>query len=173
MMEVFLIEKRGTVLKGWTDRIFSTYPAGSITFLRGNRDPFNNPVGNTITGEAGVLYDQMLGPMDKTIVTESLDRIIKIRAVQEFSPSEAISFVFLLKDVLLKELSNNKGMEIDHKRLHDIFFNIDRMALMAFDIHAECRARIHKIRVDEARMSAFMRRERIIRKENKDDDKER
>jgi len=172
MMKDFLTGKRDAILNDWAERIFASYPAGSITFLKNNRDPFNNPVGNTIINETAALFDQALGSMDEEAVMKSLDRIIRIRAVQEFSPSQVVAFVFLLKDVLLHTIAKAKNIGTDHNRLHDIFFNIDRMALMAFDIHAECRDRIHRIRVEEAKMSDFMRSERIIRKENNENDKE-
>ncbi len=170
-MEDFLTGKRDVILDDWAERIFASYPAGSKTFLKNNRDPFNNPVGNTIIDQTAILFDQTLGTMDEEAVLKSLDRIIRIRAVQEFSPSQVVAFVFLLKDVLLHTIAKAKNIEIDHKRLHEIFFNIDRMALLAFDIHAECRDRIHRIRVEEAKMSAFMRRERLIRDKNQENDK--
>jgi len=173
MMEDFFTGRRDTILKKWAERIFASYPAGSITFLKNNLDPFNNPVGNTIVEETAVLFDQLNGAMAEETVLPSLERIIKIRAVQEFSPSEAVSFVFLLKDILLHELSKHRSDEANQDRLMEIFSNIDRMALMAFDIHADCRERISRIRLEEAKMSAFMRRERLIRKDATDKDNEK
>ena len=40
-----------------------------------------------------------------------LEDIIKIRAVQEFSPSSAVFFVYLLKNIVREELSKEKNRE--------------------------------------------------------------
>lgn len=169
----FFAEAKKEILKKWTDRIFASYPAGSISFLRDNTNQFNNPVGHTILKETVLIYDQLTGEMNFDELAESLNRIIKIRAVQEFSPSQAVAFTFILKDVIREHCEKDLGDDQFRQNVLRLFSRIDEMAQMAFDIHADCRERLFKIRIDEARMSAFMRRERIIRKDKLTDDKDK
>jgi hypothetical protein len=80
-----------------------------------------------------------------------LDPIIRIRAVQDFSPGQALRFVFLLKDVIRK----NFGMEIGefnlHTELQRLESQIDDLALLAFDVYMKCRERLYEIRSREAK----------------------
>jgi len=59
-------------------------------------------VGYTISQEINVLYEELLqGRVDSDKTATSLDSIIRIRAIQDFSPHEAVSFVFLLKKAII------------------------------------------------------------------------
>ena len=81
---------------------------------------------------------------------QALDSIIRIRAVQNFTPSQATAFVFLLKQVIRDELQP----DIQRERLSNEFLafeaRIDAMALSAFDVYMKCREEIHRIRMNEA-----------------------
>ena len=77
------------------------------------------------------------------------EELIKIRAVQDFSPSEALSFLFDLKKIIRTELknSNQKG---------DIFLEtcmfdekLDTLFVLAFDLYNNCRMKIHEIKIAE------------------------
>ncbi len=162
MSEGILVKKRDIILKKWVDAIFASYPPQSSGFLKNNHDPFNNPVGTTVVEETGILFDQLVGDMDAEVIAKSLDRIIRIRAVQEFTPSEAVNFIFKLKKILM-EVCGESNSETCSEELLNTFSRIDDIGMTAFDIHSECRERISRIRVSEAKMSAFMRGERILR----------
>lgn len=71
--------------------------------------------------------------MDSGGIALALDAIIRIRAVQDLTPSQAVEFLFLLKPIM-RELAP----EQDQVRLAD---RIDRLALMAFDKYMQCRRR--------------------------------
>jgi hypothetical protein len=47
-----------------------------------------------------VLTAELLGEMDQARVAGALESIVRIRAVQNFSASESVGFVFLLKGIL-------------------------------------------------------------------------
>ena len=70
---------------------------------------------------------------------------MRIRAVQNFSAKEAVGFIFLLKEILQKELSADGPISSDIER------RIDEIALVAFDLYSQCREQISAIQVSEAR----------------------
>ena len=73
----------------------------------------------------------------------------KIRAVQEFSPSRAVGFVFCLKDAVRSVLGESLKDPAHASGLAELDGQIDRLALMAFDVYVQCRERFYELRVKE------------------------
>ena len=96
-LEELLLQKKSHILKRWLDLILETYPLDAQRFLKHQKDQFLNPVGSTISREIEILFQEAIKGINPERTCASLDGIIRIRAIQDFSPSEAVSFVFLLK----------------------------------------------------------------------------
>jgi len=150
-VEKLLLQKKPPILKRWLQLIMESYPADARRFLKKQKDQFANPVGHTLSKEIGGLYDELLQGIDRERSSLILDRIIRIRAIQDFSPSQALSFIFLLKRVIREEIET----EIQEERLSDELWRfesgIDELALMAFDIYMKCREKIYELRANEAK----------------------
>ncbi len=149
-----LAAHKSNILKKWFDLIVDTYPYDSSKYLKNVKNRFGNPVGSTISMEIEKLYDELLGDMDSGKIFTSLDSIIKIRSVQEFTASEAVAFVFMLKSAALEQLRGDlkeEGMLADWLAFES---RIDKLALQAFDSYADSRERIFDIRVREIRRKA-------------------
>ena len=86
---------------------------------------------------------------DLAEVSKPLEDIIKIRAVQEFAPSQAVSFVYQFKNIVRQELAKEKNVDEILASLAPLEARIDKVALMAFDFYMNCRERLHQIRVNE------------------------
>jgi hypothetical protein len=82
--------------------------------------------------------------MDAASAARALEGVVRIRAVQNFSASEAVGFVLLLKPALRAELPAGPEIEADLDR------RIDQIALAAFDLYARCREQIYEVRLREA-----------------------
>ena len=95
-----LEQKRDAIVEKWFDSVIRTYPPGSSEFLAKRKDRFQNPVGHTIKQSVGSIYDQIISAMDEDDLRRALDGIIRIRTVQDFTASEAVAFVFELKNVI-------------------------------------------------------------------------
>ena len=69
-----------------------------------------------------------------------LDRIIRIRAVQDFSPSSSLAFIFGLKTLVARfcEVELAQG-QISQDEILEFDANVDGLALFAFDVYARCR----------------------------------
>jgi hypothetical protein len=128
-----------------------TYPAECARQYLGKKDKFLNPTGYTIAEETRYIYDELTGNMDDRKLNISLDNIIKIRAVQDFSPEQAVSFVFLLKDAIREELEEEIRNSDLAWQLLNLELKIDRIALLAFNSYTKCRDKILDIRVREAK----------------------
>ncbi|MEW6615159.1 MAG: RsbRD N-terminal domain-containing protein [Thermodesulfobacteriota bacterium] len=161
MLENFLRQKKATILKRWFDMILETYPPDTSRFLKHEKNQFANPVGNTILLEIEDIYEELLRGRDSEKLSDFLDRIIKIRAIQDFSPAQAVAFVFHLKSAIREEL----GGEIcgDHlfEELLEFELRIDKLALLAFNTYMKCREKVYQIRVNEIRNRTFRLLERV------------
>jgi hypothetical protein len=146
-----LTQHKDAILQKWLNLIADTYPPESSTFLKG-KDRFSNPVGYTISQEINSLYEELLqGQVDSDKMSTSLDNIIRIRAIQDFSPHEAVSFVFLLKKAMLEDLGNEIEKEQSFREWLDFEPEIDKLASAAFDKYVECREQICELRVKEVK----------------------
>jgi hypothetical protein len=158
-----LEENKSAILSRWFDSILETYPADTKQFLRTKKDRFDNPVAHRITIGIEGIFSQILDDAEVEEVSPFLDNIIRVRAVQEFTPSQAVAFIFDLKRLVREEL----GEEIREGQLSDelwIFEEaIDKMALLALDIYMKCREEIYEVRVKEVKRSVS----RLIERANK------
>lgn len=143
-----LQQKKSSILKKWCDLTLQTYPEESQSFFR-KKDQFANPVGCTISEGIASVYEALLEDADSGKISEFLDRIIRIRAIQEFSPSEAVSFVFGLKSIIREKLGSRILQNGLSEEWAVLDARIDGLALLCFDIYAQCRQRIFDIRVNE------------------------
>lgn len=147
-------QKRAAILGKWFHLIVETYPSGSSGFFNQETDRFANPVGYTISREIEVLYEELVAGMDFGKLSASLNNIIRIRAVQDFSPSQAIAFIFLLKKAVREELEGEIGENFEGWLTFES--RIDKLALLAFDIYVKCREKIYEIRVNKVKAETEM-----------------
>jgi hypothetical protein len=146
-----LTQHRDAILQRWLNLIADTYPNEASALLKG-KDRFSNPVGYTISQEINVLFEELLqGRVDSDKTATSLDSIIRIRAIQDFSPHEAVSFVFLLKQAMLEELGSEIEKEQSFREWLDFEPGIDKLVSVAFDKYVECREQICELRVKEVK----------------------
>jgi hypothetical protein len=150
LLEVLLAKKRA-IVDEWLARTLQSYPEHTSRFLSQERDLFRNPVGSTFKDALPLLVDAVLGEVDTARVTPALDGIVRIRAVQDFTPGQAIAFVFLLRPVIRGALGTQGQDGPDRDALEALESRIDALALLAFDLFMRCREQIYEIRANEAR----------------------
>jgi len=158
-----LIQNRKAIVDGWIEETLKTYPPETFKFFSKESDRFRNPVGYNIADGLKNLFDELLGNMNSEKITKELDKIIRIRSVQEFKASEAVAFVFLLKGVIRGKLGQISDDEKLTNELSDFEQRIDHLALEAFDNYNECRENLYEIRIKQAEAGSV----RIIEKLNK------
>ena len=80
-----------------------------------------------------------------------LDEIIRIRVLQNFAPSQALAFIFLLKNVIRHELAEEIRKENLAAELLDLESRIDGLALLGFDVYTKRREKLYEIKADEVK----------------------
>ncbi len=156
-LEDILKEKKPAILQKWFDVILETYPAEYAGLLKGRKNRFTDPVGYTLYEGLDGLVDGIIKEVPFEEVAPFLDDIIKIRAVQDFSASQAVAFIFHLKRIINEELQNMSGQRgvIDSAAWSAFESKLDNLALMSFDIYMEARAKIYENKASEVRDRAF------------------
>jgi hypothetical protein len=146
-----LSERKSVILEQWVTRVFETYPDETVRFLREEKDTFRNPVGSVLRRELEAILDGLIFSADLEQLLPPLDAILRVRAVQDFTPSEAVGFTGQIKDVIRGKLAEVKQTDELLDDLLHLESRIDRLTLAAFDIYMACRERIAEIRIGEAK----------------------
>ena len=149
-------DERAEVLARWFDRIVDRYPAETARFLSNEGDPFANPVGTALRDELAPILDCILEGGDPVGVEPAVDRIVRVRALQEMSPSQAVSFIVELKEIFAEVAP---GAADDAVRTFDD--RVDRLLLTVFDVYSRCREQLYEIRVREIRNRSLKVMERL------------
>jgi len=147
--------KKSALLERWFDIVLETYPSDSSGFLKNKNRQFTNPVGYTIFQGLEDLLDELLQKreMDVEKVSSVLESIIRIRAVQDVTPSRALTFIFRLKNVLREELES--AGSTPPEEIDALESRIDSMALISFDLFMKCREKIYDLKANELRNMTF------------------
>lgn len=159
----FLSENKTAIVSSWFNEILATYPSDTSNFLKNKKDRFANPVGQTIFDGMEGLMVQILAALkngdglDTAKTDLLLDGIVRIRAIQEFKPSEAVGFVSGLKKVVLnhaKDAAKSASVPSESE-LTELGSLLDTLMLRAFDIYMGCREKIYELKANEARNLTF------------------
>jgi len=155
-----LEKKKAAVVKKWFELVASSYPPDTASFLKKQKDQFANPVGQTTFKGLEAVFDEIVHGMDRETIISFLDPVIRIRSVQNFTPSKAISFILDLKKVIREKLKKELKSPDVFSGLAEIDSNIDELSLIGFDIFVGCREAIYQLKVNTERnkiYSAFSR----------------
>lgn len=153
-------ERRELILERWTERVLASYPKDSGRLLRETRDPFRNPVGSSIAAAVGPLLDAVTTGAPDEAAFAALDTILRVRAVQELGPADALRFLLELRGIVRHELER---IADDDRReaLARLDRNVDEMVLAGFEVYVRCREEIWRIRTDEIRRRSTKVLERL------------
>jgi hypothetical protein len=158
-LKELLTTNKSKILQRWLDLVLDTYPPETARFLKDEKDRFANPVAFTVKCNLELLLDDLLNNSDEKSTLLHIEEIIKIRAVQDFLPSQAVSFVWLLKEAILDELKvqiKTKEMCFELMKLES---EIDKLSGAAFNVYSACKDLIYQIQIKEfkAENSALMK----------------
>ncbi|TSA12734.1 MAG: hypothetical protein D4R73_02045 [Deltaproteobacteria bacterium] len=165
-LESLLSQKKSAIVKKWFNAILETYPAETAKFLSSQKDQFANPVGSTVSHEIENIFQELLQAQgfDREKVSPFLDKIIRIRAIQEFSPSQAVAFVFFLKKVIREVLAFDIQKNQLSEELLALEARIDDLALLSFDIYMKCREKLYELKANDVINGTYLllKRARLI-----------
>jgi hypothetical protein len=154
-----LIRKKPAILKEWLAQIFASYPPDASGFLAREKNSFANPVGCTIATKAECILAGLTEGRDTGAISVYLEPIIRIRAVQDFTPSQAVSFMADLKTVIANQIRTKISEETPGGEWEKLMTGIDRLHMQACETYAQMKEEIRVIRSDEvAKREGFFNR---------------
>lgn len=148
-LEEALHNNRYKIVDKWVAYTLETYQASQ--FFTREKDSFANPIGGTIRDSLKKIYSLLSRNEDAASFKEPLSRLMHLRSVQEFTPSQAVAPLNAVKHITREVLAADKETKPLIEQLYDFEFSVDLAVLAAFDLYVECREKIYKIRVDEIR----------------------
>jgi hypothetical protein len=147
-LQEIIAENSQKILDAWVEQVMNTYHAEGARFFTNQKDRFANPVGyNLKKGLEGVFNTLRKCEEVKELPIEMV-QFIKLRAVQESSPSAALSFLYGLKEIV----RNVCGVEQLLKTQKEwVMFDkaVDQLALLGFDDYMKDRELLYKAQVND------------------------
>lgn len=149
----FLRKNQDHIKQKWFDSIAGTYDRDTTRFLLNEKDQFSNPVGfaikQSVSDIIGILTE---GIKDEKALRAAVDPIIRIRAVQDHTASEAVSVIFLLKPIIKEILSKNgKKAELKDSEIETLDSMFDKVCLAAFDVFMTCREQVYSFKASHVK----------------------
>ena len=147
-------KKRTSILKSWFNAIVESYPEGAGKYLNNTKNKFSNPIGYTIEHALPPILDAVIRCDVNKAAEKSLDDIIRIRAVQEIEPADALNFINFLRAIIISEISSyiNTNSGLNEFLLLEKTF--ESMTNYAFNSYVKFREKIYEIKANE-RLKTF------------------
>ncbi len=102
------------------------------------------------------VFQLLLAEADQQEFVEPLDQIIRIRAVQEFTPAQAAAPLLDLKWLVRQTFSADEKYRSLLSELTPFDRDVDRIALTAFDIYMHCRDQMYQARIRELKSGSYI-----------------
>ncbi len=142
-MKQILKKNKPFLIQKWFQETIDTYPKQSAKILGKDANRFDNPVGAVTRESLEDVLDLISEKFTRKSLEKALDPVIRIRAVQAFSASEAVSFVFALKKI------GEEIFDASQLRLFDLI--VDEIALAAFNKLMKCKEEIFLLKATESK----------------------
>lgn len=149
-----LQEKKKQILSIWVDRTLDSYT--SSDFFKHSRDQIANPIGANIRTGLTAVFELLLQGAKAEEYTSALDQVIRIRAIQDFTPSQAVVPFLELKWVVRQVLADDKKNNPLTEDLAEFDCAVDRVALAAFDTYTRCREQLYQVRIQELKSGSYI-----------------
>ena len=159
-----LRDNRDIIVQRWFDDGLATYPEDSASAFKRQKDPFANPIGHSLRLGTKAIFDALLDGADSDTIQHHLNEIVKIRAVQQVTASEAIKFVFSVKQAVRAELGRAARDPRMVDELEAFDGKVDRVALVAFDTYVQCREQVSELRIGEVKRQVSWIIDRVNRR---------
>lgn len=127
-----------SIIEAWFLKAIEIYPQSVRDGMTRMTDRFRNPAAFGLRESLATLVKEMAGEMKIDAITAALDGIVRLRAVQEYTPESALAFAPRLGDVIREQ------------HAEALFPNVEqRICLLvdcALEQYAACRKEIAQVR---------------------------
>ena len=142
-----LAAKQKQIVELWLERTLNSYK--SPGFFIKSQDSFANPVGMQVRSGLTTVFELLRDEAGADTYARPLDLIVRIRAVQYFSASQAVVPFLELKWVVEEVLGGDVQTGPLVSQLNEFDCAVERVALMAFDLYSQCREQLYLNRIHE------------------------
>ena len=151
-IEQRLLQNKKRIGRQWFDMLAGTYPLETVRLLKKETNQFANPVGHAFLVAIDEIVDEFLGQNSAEAMGPLLDKVIRIRAIQDFSPSSSLAFIFGLKTIAVEVLEKDLAAgAVSREELRDFDRKVDALAMSAFDVYMCCRENLFEVRMTEVK----------------------
>lgn len=144
-----LNEKATEITDAWRQRVLASYPSDAAQRMLNKDDPFSNPIGHTVSSSLPKVFEALIDDEGVERLSDLVDGIVRMRAVQDFSASQAVAFAYQLKGVLRETLADAINDADDLRELMAFEDRVDRLAIAAFDAYSACREQLYQLRTHQ------------------------
>ncbi len=145
---------RSEIIDRWVDYALSSYSSSS--FFKKEKDSFANPVGANFRQAFASLFPVLIKGGERAEYEAFLEQFIAIRAVQEFSPFQALAPLNAVKHIVREVFATDGAYQHLVAELYDFDFAVDLCLLAAFDIYMQYRERLYTVRLQEIRSGSHI-----------------
>lgn len=150
-----VVRKKDVIVGKWLGALLKSYPADSAYFMKSKKDAFANPIGDSFDQNTAALFDALFSDWSREEIASYLDPIIRVRAIQNFTPYNALAFIFSLKHIIREHVKKELAIQGNLEELFEIESRIDDMCGVAFDIYMACREKIYDLKANEEKTKVF------------------
>lgn len=158
--QIIINKNKQEFIEKWYTLIMESYPKGAGSFFIEWKDQFSNPVGHAIHSEISLLFDSIIND-DFQQISDSLANILRIRAVQDFTPSQALSFIFQFKEIAMHYLKKSNSDISDFIELDGM---IDKVLGVGINIFVGLKEQLFEIKSNEVKKRFSRAVDRLNRK---------
>ena len=141
-------QRKTELAETWFQAVLETYPAETAKFIGSGKDNLANPVGAALSQGLLGLLDALIRGEEGSKIEEELDKILRIRAVQNFSPSQAVGFILPLRNILKDSILSERTAGLSDADAAFVEETIDGLLSSAFDVYMDCREDLFTLRVN-------------------------
>ncbi len=162
-----LRDRTDTIVGRWVEATLSSYSPDAAAIFQKQQDPFSNPIGDSVRKGTRGIFQAILDGMDPEDLRSHLDEIVRVRAVQDMLPSQALAFVYSLRSIIREVIPELEADPRFRREVAELDEKIDRVALTAFDVYAERREEVSQLRINDVKRQVAWVFEKMNQKDAK------
>ena len=146
---------RTKILKQILREVLQTYPDQAKPLISVGSDRFANPLGATLSEGVEEIFEVITG--DKTLdeIELPLERMFKLKAVQEGKTNLALDFLFSLKSIIRNICNPAGGNPAELQELFEIEERIDQIVMRGLQVFISAREKLLELQVAEIKHRTY------------------
>ena len=103
-LQKFIALNVSSIRQRWHELVLASYPPETAKLLGSQKDQFANPVGHTLKTTIDDVLEGLGSGAAISEIASAFHNLIRIKAVQGFTPADAVSSVLMLKQTVREQV---------------------------------------------------------------------